>query len=66
MMPIAGLTLSAKMPCKRSMRKPGGKVASEMARRAWFVDFVKMVRFNIGPAIVSKGIGNCLIQGWQR
>jgi len=35
------------------MMKAGGNTARQMARSAWDVDFVKMVRLSSGPAIFA-------------
>lgn len=45
--PIAGFTCSEMMPEISRMRKAGGKVAREIARRAWGVDLEKIVRLSM-------------------
>lgn len=42
--PMAGFTCLRAMPEMRRMTKAGGKVARDMARRAWGVDFWKTVK----------------------
>jgi hypothetical protein len=52
-MPMAGFTRSEHMPTINRMRKAGGKVASDIARRQCGVDLVKMVRLRTGPAMIT-------------
>ena len=52
---MAGLTLCEAIPVMKRKRKPGGKVTIERARRVWGVDFVKILRFSTGPAILWEG-----------
>jgi hypothetical protein len=51
--PMAGLTASATIPWIRRTRNAGAKVASDMARRAWGTDLVKIVKFRTGPAMMA-------------
>jgi hypothetical protein len=42
----------------RRLRKAGGNMARERARRAWGVDLVKIVRLRRGPGIVDDEVRN--------
>jgi hypothetical protein len=55
-MPIAGFTRCDAIPWKKRMRNPGGKAASEMARRACGRDLVKIVKLRRGPGMVVKSV----------
>ena len=50
---MAGFTSPDARPWINKMRKAGGKVAREIARSVWKVDFVKILRLSIGPAILA-------------
>jgi hypothetical protein len=51
--PRAGRTREEIIPWMRRMRKAGGKVRIERARRVCGVDFVKIVKFRREPAIIA-------------
>lgn len=50
---MAGLTRDVRIPWIRRIKKAGGNVARDMARRACGVDFVKIVRARMGEGIVA-------------